>query len=437
MDVFSKNTFVDAEVDDRLWILMSIIKRVKHTVLIFSPRNYTVQPLNSAWILYEIYCTTYMSRSENCKFDIAMSPDDKHILTKIAANSSVESILPSIDCRNSTTFDPLHKIRILYLIETTVGFEDMNTIVYECIRDTCAACINKEAIDSHHHNLQCLDDLAELYSHIGKHKDALLIYEECFGKRLKTLGHHHPDTLQPMNNMATSYEKNKQYDEALRLRCEYLTLSKTVLDENHPNTLQSQSISTGINEVVYGHEDALHIYSEFLDRKKETLGHNHPDTLQSMNSLALLYERMGRHDDALKLHTSLFALRRGVLGDKHEDTLQSMKTVIESYKSKKINAEALFLLKNYIALLEEKLGANHPDTINVIEEMDVFIETMPLDERICVCDVVKSTVGVNGIHSIAYEKLIKKITTDVTNSGWQNSFRFGFISKQFRKFIWK
>ena len=83
--------------------------------------------------------------------------------------------------------------------------------------------------------------------------------------------------------------------------------------------------------------------------------------------------------------------------------------------------ETLFIHKNSVALLEERLGENHRDTIAALKEMDAFIETIPLSERICVYDVVKSTVGVNGVNSIAYKKLIEKLTTDVSRLDWNNS----------------
>ena len=146
IDIFSMSPFiepiVDVEVDDFLWSIMSIIRKVKHTVFIFSPWKYTM----TAWILHEILCTVcHTTRKEDCKFEIAMSSDDKKKLLRIGA-TGIKSILQQIDCRNSTTSDPLSQMRILYLIETTVGFDVMNKLVFDSMTDILMPLMTKEEV---------------------------------------------------------------------------------------------------------------------------------------------------------------------------------------------------------------------------------------------------------------------------------------------------
>ena len=74
-----------------------------------------------------------------------------------------------------------------------------------------------------------------------------------------------------------------------------------------------------------------------------------------------------------------------------------------------------------MALLEEKFGTDHRDTIAAIANMDAYIDTIPVDDRICVYDVVKSTVGVNGVYSTAYNRIIEETTTEVNNLDWKIS----------------
>ena len=123
-------------------------------------------------------------------------------------------------------------------------------------------------------------------------------------------------------------------------------------------------------------------------------------------------ERRLRTDEELRL------LRRGILDKKHFDSLQSRENNIATSTTA---VEALFLHKNYVALLEEKFGTDHRDTIAAIANMDAYIDTIPVDDRICVYDVVKSTVGVNGVYSTAYNRIIEETTTEVNNLDWKIS----------------
>ena len=453
IDIFSKNTIVYPEVDDHMWLVWSIIKRVKHTVLIIlSPWNHSLSPLKRIWILYEIFCTI----SEKCEFEIAFNPSDKYLLKKICEKRDVKLILPMVNCRN-TTSDILSKIRILYMIENTVGFDEMNSLITKHIQVALTSLIEKnyligdmknlnllaasyEKIESYDDmnslvleyvmdpgeyqyrdaavdTLLCMNDLAKLYSSIGNDDCALEIYAECLSQSKKRLRHNHPDTLQTINDLAALYERMERFIEALPLCSECLEIRRRILGKSHPDTLQSLRTLAALHEKIDDYKGAIALYIEYLAPTKVVLEPNQTATLQSKNDA----DTTGKDEDALNLRAKLFALRREVFGENLEDTLQFMKNMIQLCKDLKKNVEALFLLKNYVALLEEKCegGLSHDE--EAIGELNVFIDNLSFDEKIGVYDAVKSTVGVNGVHSIAYNMLMERISTDVAKSDWKNS----------------
>ncbi len=59
------------------------------------------------------------------------------------------------------------------------------------------------------------------------------------GARKAKLGPDHPDTLASMNNLANSYSDLGRHAEALKLREETLALRKAKLGPDHPDTLAS------------------------------------------------------------------------------------------------------------------------------------------------------------------------------------------------------
>ena len=77
-------------------------------------------------------------------FEIAMSSTDKIKLNRVGARSRIESILQEIDCRNSTATNPIMAMRILLLIETTVGFHQVNVLVSERLMESLRAIMGDE-----------------------------------------------------------------------------------------------------------------------------------------------------------------------------------------------------------------------------------------------------------------------------------------------------
>jgi hypothetical protein len=98
------------------------------------------------------------------------------------------------------------------------------------------------------------------YSILGRHGEALKLYEDTLALRRTMLGPDHPDTLSTMYRLADEYAALDRQAEALRLREELLAL------------------------------------------RKAKLGPDHPDTLFSMYALAISYTAVGRHAEAVRLH---------------------------------------------------------------------------------------------------------------------------------------
>ena len=82
-----------------------------------------------------------------------------------------------------------------------------------------------------------MNNLANGYSALGRHAEALKLREETLALRKAKLGPDHPDTLTSMNNLANSYPALGRHAEALKLHEETLALRKAKLGPDHPDTL--------------------------------------------------------------------------------------------------------------------------------------------------------------------------------------------------------
>ena len=141
--------------------------------------------------------------------------------------------------------------------------------------------------------------LARIYTEVGRHAEALKLYDQTLDPRKANLGLDHRDTLLSMEGLAFSYTALGRAADALRLSEQALTL------------------------------------------KKAKLGPDDPDTLLSMHNLAARYDAVGRSAEALKLFEQVLALRKAKLGPDDPDTLMSMWGVAESLRKLDRGAEAM------------------------------------------------------------------------------------------------
>jgi tetratricopeptide (TPR) repeat protein len=147
-----------------------------------------------------------------------------------------------------------------------------------------------------------------------------------------------------MYSLANSYTVLGRHAEALRLREEALARQKVRLGPDHPETLRGMNGLACTYADLGRHGEAVDLYEQTLALQKAALGPDHPDTFQTMYNLANRYADLGRHDDALKLREETLALHKARLGPDHPRTLASMRVVAESLLALDRGAEAVAIL---------------------------------------------------------------------------------------------
>jgi tetratricopeptide (TPR) repeat protein len=156
--------------------------------------------------------------------------------------------------------------------------------------------------------LTSMNGLASSYYNLGRHPEALELFEETLARRKARLGPGHPDTLMSVNNLANSYRTLGRLAEALKLLEEALARQKARLGPDHPDTLSSMHVLAN-NYLALGRKDeALLLHEATLALRRARLGPDHPDTLWSMHGLASSYRALGRWDEALAAYRRATAL---------------------------------------------------------------------------------------------------------------------------------
>ena len=425
-DVFSNNQHSAPDLDFHWWstTFKSAIEQLNHTVLILSPWNNPI-PLTRAWCLFEIYCTAECK----CRFEVAMSLSDKTDFMESLRKDTVRTIndmLATIDLRKSDANKQEEKVRIFNAVERTVGFNGMNSLVFERLRmwiiDTAKefVCKCSDDIDragaqqalgllymhqgqfevaqpllnesmairekvfgeSHLDTLDAMNNMASYFQNTGIYDQALLLFKKCYAIKLNVLGVNHPSTLSSMNNLVILYQIMGKL-EALIIQKKCLSIKVEVLGESHPSTLTSMNNLAVLYLKISRYNEALPLLTKCLALREESLGEDHPDTLTSMSNLAGLYQRTGRFDKAKYFGEKCLRIRDRVFGFKHHDTLGAMNNFASLYQNMGRYEEALSLYMKCLALKEEMLGETHPSTFSSMNDLALIYFKMGLyDEAV-------------------------------------------------------
>ena len=76
--------------------------------------------------------------------------------------------------------------------------------------------------------------MAIINAQLGKHADALTMWEDMLQVQVKTLGLEHPDVASAYNNIGEVYRHQAKYLEALEMYDKSLKIKSKVYDLDHP-----------------------------------------------------------------------------------------------------------------------------------------------------------------------------------------------------------
>jgi tetratricopeptide (TPR) repeat protein len=165
--------------------------------------------------------------------------------------------------------------------------------------------------------LSAKEDLAECYSTLGRHAEALQLTEETLAGRKKKLGPVHELTLRSMSNLAGANASLGRHEEALRLAKETLALQTANLGADDAETLRTMN-TVGEEHTALGHAaEALKVHQETLALRKAKLRPGHPETLLSMWRTAEALAKVDRGAEAVPILDDCFRQAAG----KHPDPL--------------------------------------------------------------------------------------------------------------------
>ncbi|BAY87710.1 hypothetical protein NIES267_72340 (plasmid) [Calothrix parasitica NIES-267] len=102
-----------------------------------------------------------------------------------------------------------------------------------------------------------------------------------------------------MNNLATVYSSLGRYSDAEEICLKVLEIRKNIFGEEHPDITNSYNNLAEIYLSQGKYIEAEKYYDLALSLRKQLLGENHPDVAFSLNNLSTLYAAIKRYEEAL------------------------------------------------------------------------------------------------------------------------------------------
>jgi len=408
-DLFTNNQHVATTLTFDWWCttFMEAIKSFGHVVMVLSPWNNPI-PLTRAWCLFELYCTVHTGS----KFEVAMSASEHtQFISDVCMDVGVvNKMIGDVDVRSSDAWNPDDKASIFEVVQRTVGFNEINKLVLERMRqwsiDTLLVALQNESVDEKRWCLQCrlgtlymkqgrydlarpqllesldrrklalgenhsdtvssMSCLAILYTEAGDHESALPLYEKCMETTMSQQGDDHPETLSSLHNLAAHYNNMRDYKAALHLYKRCLEIQESKLGDDDPDTLSTMNNLGGTLHNLGYNDAALEVYQKCLEGRRIKLKVEHPDTLLTMSNLAAVHKDRGEFEAALGLYLKCFELQKSKLGDDNPNTLKTMNSLAALYSDKDDYDLAIPLFLKCLDTQKREFGEDHPDTLTTM-----------------------------------------------------------------------
>jgi len=238
-DLFSNNQHAAVDLDFSWWstTFKSAIAKFGRTVLVLSPWENPI-PLSRAWCLYEIFC----SINSGAKFEIAMMPVDEMNFIEAVKNDSfvVLKMIGDINLSKSEAFNPVDKDQIFDAVRSTVGFDVLNSTIFERLRVWVVNCIEHsiEVSPNEQDRLLLIFALAQILRQQGRFRECDAHYANCISaQRLLT---DDPNILARfLNGFGYNLWYQARYEEAEPLLLESYAIRKDLFGLDNDITMTS------------------------------------------------------------------------------------------------------------------------------------------------------------------------------------------------------
>ena len=278
-----------------------------------------------------------------------------------------------------------------------------------------------------------LNNLAELYSDLGRDADAEPLYKRALVIMEKAVGADSSDITPEMGNLAAIYERQGRYAEAEPLFKRSLANCERALGPNHPDVGRSLNNLATLYEKQDRHADAEPLFRRALAIYEKAAGPEHPAVATLLSNLGQVLKVEGRYAEAEPLIRRSLAIHEKAQGRDHPDVARSLNNLADLYQRQHRYADAEPLFKRALLIREQAVGADHPLTAASVNNLASLYQeegrsgdALPLVERTVGTDRAEMRVALPVLYAASEQQLLPPAKAldhalDVVQRGAQSS----------------
>lgn len=261
-------------------------------------------------------------------------------------------------------------------IEVAVVMANLAHIYQAIDQQTSAFELQKQASDILKENLgvnhpavaTTLNHLGMLYSKMGKHTEALSMYEMAVGFRARHYGEKSQLTGRALINMGIAYKRQKDYDNAkLKFqRAYYIFNIATGMTEDKISAIQNLA---NLSKADFNNKGAIGCYKQILDEHKKHNNLNLESKLLSLKNLGKLYVLEGKSSKAIDYHNERVKISRTKTSKNQYIESSALYDIATIHFKKGEFSEAVSYYSESLDIKKKELGETDKATIQNMHDL--------------------------------------------------------------------
>jgi len=371
----SKSGILDSEMLDFESKFRSRVLQIGHVLVMMGPWQEPLY-LKRIWCIFEFFTAT----ANDIPISIIMPHREANRMTHELIGREGRGVdalyiaLQSIDIQQACASVEEDKVRILRLVEESVGFNNVNRSVGEHFRYWVKGILERIVaahLGKDHDNFEdqfslssVWDRMGKLFTNIGDHKLALKCYEKALDIRKACLGINHLETAAIFDSIGSAYFSRGYSKKAHDMYSKCLSVRESRLGSDHPLTALSYR-SIGWALASRGENDeALAMFRKCQVIQEANPGTDPQSTAETYTDISALLQRKGLHRQAISMQQRAVTIIVTVSGTNHPRTASAYISLgnIFAGAGSDYYDEALTFYRKSFDIRDITLGRSHPET---------------------------------------------------------------------------
>ena len=204
-----------------------------------------------------------------------------------------------------------------------------------------------------------LNNLAELYQHLGRNNEAEPLYKRSLAIWQTSYGPNHPYFAKVLDNLGSLYFVQHRYAEAELLHKRSLSILENSFGSDHPDVSNPLNNLATVYYMQGRYEEAERLFRRAVTISEQSHGLDHPEIAGILYNLGMLYKKQGRIDDAELSFKRSLTIQEKAHGPDHPKVATALGNLGLLYLKETQFDKAELLYKRILTIREKESGSDN------------------------------------------------------------------------------